>query len=420
MIMRISIKNSNNTIRNNSSRDGSCFRNNDSFSCFHYCYSVLTISFVVTLLTVQMVEIVESGFVDKNSVYFSSSSSPFSFSSFTNNCKNNANYGSTKTAMKRQQKGYFGRGNSNSISNGVHCLSMALTPVGPFCPFRSSTSIDMEPKMERMNTMRSNSDDDDPSAATIDNNFDVATEMTKIQLNLQMGIETDPGQLIKVADQIESSVEVWENLVTRLKLSSDFQTREYAKLTQAHLETNGVTTESVASMMRWQAGCMKAMANNQPPPIPPSNVNIAKMMEDAMKEQQQQKPPSITAMAAAQKITTTPFNGKEAIFDSLTVKDEYEALCRDHMNLIEFGSTYDTFDPSGKILYLDETEKIEDRWDVFFKRFQLMGQLNQDYIDQCNAFLQSMGLTEDDYKKILSKSHDIMREDAENERNMNQ
>ena len=70
----------------------------------------------------------------------------------------------------------------------------------------------------------------------------------------------------------------------------------------------------------------------------------------------------------------------------------------------------------GKIAFLDELEKIEERWEVFFARFKLLGQLNQEFVKQCDAFLESMNMTEDEFKKLLKKTHDIMRKDAERER----
>jgi hypothetical protein len=39
-------------------------------------------------------------------------------------------------------------------------------------------------------------------------------------------------------------------LLARLRLSKDFQTREYAKLTQAHLQTHGASVESIRDMMQ--------------------------------------------------------------------------------------------------------------------------------------------------------------------------
>ena len=122
-------------------------------------------------------------------------------------------------------------------------------------------------------------------------------------------------------------------------------------------------------------------------------------------------------MAAAEKITSTPFTGGEAAFESETVKAEYKQLCRDHMGLIELGGKYDEFDPSGKFYFLDEIENIEERWDIFFARFSLLGVLDQQYVQQCDASLASTGLTEAEYRQLLKQSHQKMRDDAERERN---
>lgn len=242
-----------------------------------------------------------------------------------------------------------------------------------------------------------------------------ASEMTKIQLDMSMGEMPDPERLNRVANGLEQAVDQWENLITRLRLSSDFQTREYAKLTQAHLQSHGMTVDEIATMMRWQAGCMKAMANQTPPPMPPMDLQTIMSMSE---QKNQREKPSITAMTAAEAITKTPFSKDAAAFQAPNVKQEYEALCRDHMNLIEFGSKYDSFDPLGKLYYLDEIEKIEDRWDVFFTRFKLMGQLDPEYVKECNQFLASMGMQEEEYKQLLKQCHTLMRQEAEAERNM--
>lgn len=245
-----------------------------------------------------------------------------------------------------------------------------------------------------------------------------ATEMARIQLDAQIGKMPDPARLRKVANGIDAAVNDWENLLTRLELSDDFQTREYAKLTQAHLAKHGQSSNEIATMMRWQSQCMLAMADNKPPPFPPADIDIMKLMNDAKANEESggaRQPPSLTAMTAAEKITTTPFTGDEAAFASDTVREEYEALCRDHSGLIAFGASYATFDRMGKMAYLDEIEKIEERWEVFFARFKLLGQLNKVFVKQCNAFLQSMGLSEGDFRDLLKRTHAIMREDAERE-----
>jgi hypothetical protein len=242
-------------------------------------------------------------------------------------------------------------------------------------------------------------------------------EMARIQLDMQTGNMPDPDRLRKVATGIDAAVTEWESLMARLCLSSDFQMREYAKLTQAHLETHGVDADSVAKMMKWQSGCMIAMANNTPPPMPPPELDLMKLMQQQPNDESQ-KPPSISSMAAAEKITANPFTGEEEAFESPLVRAEYETLCRDHCNLIEMGASYANFDPSGKIAYIDQMEKIQDRWNVFFARFKLLGKMNTTFTRQCNDFLASMGMDEEQYTKLLKKAHEIMRQDAERERTM--
>lgn len=236
---------------------------------------------------------------------------------------------------------------------------------------------------------------------------------------MQLGQTPDPQRLRQVARGIDAAVNDWENLLARLNLSNDFQTKEYYKLTQAHLAKHGQSSQEICVMMRWQSQCMLAMADNRPPPFPPSEINLMKLMNEAKVQQESgKKPPSLNAMTAAEKITSTPFTGDEPAFQSDTVRKEYEALCRDHSYLINFGGSYATFDPMGKIAFLDELEKIEERWDVFFARFSLLGQLNQQFVKQCNAFLDSMGMTEEEFRDLLKKTHDIMRKDAERERGL--
>lgn len=275
-------------------------------------------------------------------------------------------------------------------------LCMALTPIGPFCPFRSSAAVAVEPRIEELNSQAP----------------EFASEVARIQMDVQMGNEPDKDRLFRVADGIDKAVENWESLLARLKLSGDFQIREYSKLTQAHLASSGVSPQSVASMMRWQAGCMRAMALNAPPPMPPSDLDLQQLMRSAASDK---PPPSLTQMSAAEKISCNPFD--DSALKTETIKKEYEQLCRDHRSLIEFGARYATFDPSGKIAFIDEIEKIEERWDVFFTRFSLMGELNGEFLRQCNAFLDSMNLNEGEYRLLLKKAHEIMRHDAEVERN---
>lgn len=98
------------------------------------------------------------------------------------------------------------------------------------------------------------------------------------------------------------------------------------------------------------------------------------------------------------------------------VKEEYEALCRDHNALVQMGEGYGRFDPLGKIAFIDAIEAVEARWDVFFSRFALLGAVDQQFREETEAFLQGMGLTPLTFRELLRDAHQLMRDDAEQER----
>jgi len=277
---------------------------------------------------------------------------------------------------------------------GCRNIALNLTPIGPFCHFRSSASVDAEPNFEELY---------EPAP-----NF--ATDMARVQSDMELGAEPDRDVLFRVADGIDQSVFQWETLLARLKLSGDFQTTEYTKFTEVHLARHGVTPTSIASMMRWQGGCMKALALNAPPPMPPSDLDLGKLMNSARDEK---STPSLHGMVNAQKITCDPFD--QSVLKNEVIREDFEKLCRDHNELIESGAKYSEFDPREKLTFLDQIEMIEDRWDIFYTRFSLMGELNHLFIKQCNDFLNSMNLSEEEYRQLLKEAHGIMRKNAESE-----
>eukprot|EP00439_Symbiodinium_sp_Y106_P081025 s643_g19.t3 len=87
----------------------------------------------------------------------------------------------------------------------------------------------------------------------------------------------------------------------------------------------------------------------------------------------------------------------DAALESTVVQDELEALTRDHEG---FGGKYRDFDPLGKQAYLDQVQgipsiRLQERWRVFIGRFQLLGELNPDYVAESERYLQSVGMTID-------------------------
>ena len=276
----------------------------------------------------------------------------------------------------------------------------ALTPVGPFCPFRSKQVEKLDVSVEQL---------------TLEGP-EFATAFARINLDLQMGNNPDKDQVLDVATKLKKTVSRWEETTNIMRNSCDFQTREYAFLGEAQVEKHGESMTNIIAGLKWQADCLSAMANEQAPPPPPPELDLEQMMAAA--QGGNSGPASTAAILAAEQFTAKPFTGEESAFQSPTVKEEFDMLYNDHDNLIQLGAQYGNFDPVGKLYYLDEVEKIEERWDIFFTRFSLMKAINPKYIEQCNEFLASMKMNEEEYRTLLKQTHDNMRKEAESERNL--
>lgn len=283
-------------------------------------------------------------------------------------------------------------------------VTMAVPPIGPFCPFRSSSCDDDSVLAERMESLTAKG----PR---------IMTEMARVQLVLQNGggpDDIDQPRTRAVAEELKAAVDEWETVLTRMGMSDDFQSREYRKMSIAHLESQGQSSAGVGLMMRWQADCLLALADGRGPPMPPAGLDMEAMMKAAQGGDGSSSP--MSAMGAATSITSTPFLGTEAVFESELVRDEYQALCKDHDALVRMGEGYGGFDPLGKLAFLDALEAVEERWDVLFARFSLMGALNPQFRTEVLAFLASMGITAEGFRSLLREAHELMRRDAEAER----
>jgi Domain of unknown function (DUF1825) len=155
-------------------------------------------------------------------------------------------------------------------------------------------------------------------------------------------------------------------------------------------------------------------------PVPPGNVDVSKLVQQlqggsstAITSESPSRACLLVALTkAAEHMAVPPFRLDDAAFGSPIVAQEYATLCVDHMNLIELGSEYNEFVPSSKLFFLDRVESIGERWDIFFARFKLLGVLNPDYVQQSNACLASLGLTETEFRQLLRQSHEKMRIEA--------
>ena len=83
--------------------------------------------------------------------------------------------------------------------------SQYITPIGPFCPFRSeATKLD--------GTV------DSGMGSLTSKSQSFMAEMARLQLESQMGSEPDPAKVEAVADDLAAALEEWELLMTRLGL----------------------------------------------------------------------------------------------------------------------------------------------------------------------------------------------------------
>jgi len=287
----------------------------------------------------------------------------------------------------------------------VRGIALPVTPIGPFCPFRSSACADGGALGKQMADLTSKKMPD------------FATEMARLQLEMQTGSAPDVSRVRRLANDLSEAEVDWKAMLTRMQLTDDFQSREYYKMTAAWAALQGESLETIGVMMRWQADCMRAFADGQPPLPPPPGVDLGRLMEKQQRQQQQGSASSMMgSVGAAQAVTTTPFTGSEEAFQSEVVRNEYEELCRNHASIIGLGESYGTFDAVGKLAYLDALDGIESRWDVFFSRFALMGALNPEFKEQTDTYLESMGMNTERFREVLKEAHELMRRDAEKER----
>ena len=173
---------------------------------------------------------------------------------------------STFAAVQRQNP--IGETDNSVINNHHHrrcrrCRSLkplrvAFTPIGPFCPYRSSNAVDAGEAIDNLPTSKA----------------EFMDEMEKIQQDLDMDTPIDPDRLMKAANTFETAGNQWMSLRSRLDNASDYQTREYALFSKLHMQANGVDPDQMALLLMWQGGCLRSMARNIPPPMPPHGLDM--------------------------------------------------------------------------------------------------------------------------------------------------
>ena len=177
--------------------------------------------------------------------------------------------------------------------------AVVVTPIGPFCPFRSQACA-----------LGGNLDGDFQQLTAASPQF--VMEMSRMQLDMQMGKEPDRGKMAELAKQLDASHRQWETLLAKMRLSPDFQSGEYFKMTSAHMEEQGQSLDELGLMVRWQCDSMAAFAEGKMPPMPPPGIDLMKLQQQAESGAGQQA--AMSSMLSPPSVTAMPFDA--ALFES--------------------------------------------------------------------------------------------------------
>lgn len=284
-----------------------------------------------------------------------------------------------------------------------------VTPIGPLCPFSSAACAEDSFFGQEVN---------DLVLAKMPQLF---TEVAELQGAMESGnfaeLMQRRGRMATLADDLTMAEEEWRVLLARMRLATDFQSRELYKVAEAWTRRQGETLESMGSKMRYSADTMRAVSIGQAPTPPPAGYDPIKLMRLWMRQGSAAGLSVVTTMAAGGGVDALPFTGSEAVFQSEVVVAEYDQLCKDHKALISFGEQFGSFDPLGQVAFLDALAAVEERWDVFFSRARLVGELGPEYEDQTECFLKSLDMDAQQFRELLFESHELLRKDAEEARN---
>jgi len=278
-----------------------------------------------------------------------------------------------------------------------------ITPVGPFAIARSPACAFGSDMDNRVTNVMSSEGVSGPS------NFMVELQRMSAEFSIN-NQPPDPERVGEIVSSMEESLASYKDLLARLSMSPDFQQREYYAMTVAQLRRKGQTIDDLHECVDWQIESMRAYSESRPPPTP-----SPKIME--IISGQEKSGQSGGMGGGMPNSMTPPFLGTEACFNDKNLLATLQSLQRDHDLVINMGKDYGYFDPLGKIAFIDQIEKIEERWGSLLTKLNLMSEVNDNFKSETERFLDSMGgLSVRDFYEVLSDAHDYMRARAEDAR----
>ncbi|NJL51644.1 MAG: DUF1825 family protein [Hydrococcus sp. SU_1_0] len=83
-----------------------------------------------------------------------------------------------------------------------------------------------------------------------------------------------------------------------------------------------------------------------------------------------------------------------SFFDSQVVQEEAKKLFADYQSLMQLGGEYGKFDREGKIMFIEQMERLMERYRIFMKRFELSEDfMAQMTVQQLKTQLNQFGMT---------------------------
>jgi hypothetical protein len=83
-----------------------------------------------------------------------------------------------------------------------------------------------------------------------------------------------------------------------------------------------------------------------------------------------------------------------SFFDSQVVQEEAKKLFEDYQSLMQLGGEYGKFDREGKIMFIEQMERLMERYRIFMKRFELSSDfMAQMTVEQLKTQLNQFGMT---------------------------
>lgn len=261
-------------------------------------------------------------------------------------------------------------------------------PLGPLCPFRSEFWGWLE---ERHSSL-------DRRAA-------------ELIFKRDCGERLDHSEEDELRGHLHEANDKWLIWSMRMRSGDDFQAMEIVRVVDVLLRKESLSMAMLEAVVRWQRQSLNAEAEGRLPPPPPRNVNMTALYSMSTSLSR------TTSMLMTPLSVSLPFLSEEASsMESPVVRDEVLALMADHETVVKLGRGYRSFDPAGKIAYLDELESIKERWRIFYARVRLMGALSPELIVDGRAVVEAIGFPSvRQFHAAMDEVHRQMRAEATRE-----